>query len=196
MPENAPIILINHEVLQHTYLSDDEDFCSSSEEEEEDESLLENNEIKKSKSEQNLNHEQNTTIKKSMSLFKNRLLKGVSLGNLKFPFHSPASTNTSAQSPTIIKKSKSSSLLIELEKEEEKKKLLGDGFDSEESDCFMETKENWNVDISNINYFLNNSLMRDDHQHMRNSMSPITKSTQRMPKSMQVGLTLKLMLCD
>lgn len=184
MPENVPKILINHEVLQHTYLSDDEDFCSSSEEEEE-ESSLENIEIKKSKSEQNLTHEQDATIMKSMSLFKNRLLKGVSLGNLKFPFHSPASTSTSVQSPAIIKKSKSSSLIIEIEKDEEKRKLLS--FDSEESDCFMESKENWNVDISNINYFLNNSQMRDDHQHMRNSMSPITKSTQRMPKSMQVG---------
>ena len=187
MLEKGPKLLINHEVLQHTYLSDDEDFCSSSEEEEEDESSLENIEIKKSKSEQNLTHEQDVTIKKSMSLFKNRLLKGVSLGNLKFPFHSPASTSISAQSPTIIKKSKSSSLIIEIEKDEEKRKLLGDGFDSEESDCFIESKENWNVDISNINYFLNNSQMRDDHQHMRNSMSPITKSTQRMPKSMQVG---------
>ncbi|CAO1403822.1 unnamed protein product [Diamesa serratosioi] len=187
VPEKVPKLLINHEVLQHTYLSDDEDFCSSSEEEE-DESSLENNEIKKSKSEQNLTYEQDTTIKKSMTLFKNRLLKGVSLGNLKFPFHSPASTNTSAQSPTLFKKSKSSSLLIDIEKDEEKRKLLGDGFDSEESDCFMESKENWNVDISNINYFLNNSQMRDDHQHMRNSMSPITKSTQRMPKSMQESI--------
>lgn len=185
MPDNIPKLLINHEVLQHTYLSDDEDFCSSSEEEEEVESSLENIEIKKSKSEHNLAHEQDVTIMKSMSLIKNRLLKGVSLGNLKFPFHSPAST--SAESPSVIKKSKSSSLLIEIEKDEEKRKLLGDGFDSEESDCFMESKENWNVDISNINYFHNNSQMRDDHQHMRNSMSPITKSTQRMPKSMQVG---------
>ncbi|CAO1404509.1 unnamed protein product [Diamesa tonsa] len=186
VPDNIPKLLINHEVLQHTYLSDDEDFCSSSEEEEEVESSLENIEIKKSKSEHNLAHEQDVTIMKSMSLFKNRLLKGVSLGNLKFPFHSPAST--SVQSPTVIKKSKSSSLLIEFEKDEEKRKLLGDGFDSEESDCFIESKENWNVDISNINYFHNNSQMRDDHQHMRNSMSPITKSTQRMPKSMQESI--------
>jgi hypothetical protein len=50
------------------------------------------------------------------------------------------------------------------------------------------TKESWHVDVSNINYFLNQTGMQEQHQGVRNSMSPITKSTQRMPKSMQESI--------
>lgn len=126
------------------------------------------------------------------SAFKSRLMKGVSLGNLKFPFHSSSATPKSA-SPKM-KKSKSSSILIDMEKDGEKRKLLmksaTESFNSsEESDLYFSmdhTKESWHVDISNINYFLNQTGMQDHQGGVRNSMSPITKSTQRMPKSMQV----------
>lgn len=125
-----------------------------------------------------------------------RLIKGVSLGNLKFPFHSStASPKTSP--PPKLKKSKSSSILIDIEKEDEKRKILTrsatESFDSEESEMFFSldaTKDNWNTDVSNINYFLNQTGMQEHHPTMRHSISPITKSTQRMPKSMQVRMVL------
>lgn len=163
-----PNILNNHAEITQEEMIDDEDFCSSDEEEVE---------------------AAETPLKKP-SLFKSRLMKGVSLGNLKFPFHSSASPKTSPK----LKKSKSSSILIDLEKDDEKRKQLmksvTESFDSEESDLFYSmcdaTKEHWHVDVSNINYFLNQTGMQE-HPAVRNSMSPITKSTQRMPKSMQVG---------
>lgn len=167
-------LLNNHAQLAQEEMIDDEDFCSSDEEDVEPES-------------------HNTIITdtptKKTSLFKSRLMKGVSLGNLKFPFHSSASPETSPK----MKKSKSSSILIDIEKDDEKRKQLmksvTESFDSEESDLFYSmcdaTKEHWPVDVSNINYFLNQTGMHE-HPAVRNSMSPITKSTQRMPKSMQV----------
>lgn len=166
---------------------DDEDFCSSDEDDIDDEP----------RAEMNLDEMEHkaiiaTTSHKKPSLFRSRLMKGVSLGNLKFPFHSPSSSATTAtpQTPTL-KKSKSSSILIDMEKDDEKRKFLGaESFDSEESDLFFSmdhTKESWYVDVSNINYFLNQTEAHDNNLGMRNSMSPITKSTQRMPKSMQVN---------
>lgn len=168
-----PNILNNHAEITQEEMIDDEDFCSSDEEEIEEAAAL---------------------VTKKPSLFKSRLLKGVSLGNLKFPFHSTASPKTSPK----MKKSKSSSILIDIEKDDEKRKQLmksvTESFDSEESDLFYSmcdaTKEHWPVDVSNINYFLNQT---GNHEHpaVRNSMSPITKSTQRMPKSMQVGICMR-----
>lgn len=180
-----PNILNNHAEISQDEMIDDEDFCSSDEEEREvvvgPADHMEHKAIVAN------------TPQKKPSLFKSRLLKGVSLGNLKFPFHSSASPCTSPK----LKKSKSSSMLIDLEKDDEKRKLLmksaTESFDSEESDLFYSmcdanaTKEHWHVDVSNINYFLNQTGMHE-HPAVRNSMSPITKSTQRMPKSMQVRL--------
>lgn len=162
-----PNILNNHAEIAQDEMIDDEDFCSSDEEEIEE------------------------AAKKP-----SRLMKGVSLGNLKFPFHSSASP----RSPPKLKKSKSSSILIDIEKDDEKRKQLmksvTESFDSEESDLFYSmcdaTKEHWHVDVSNINYFLNQTGMQE-HPVVRNSMSPITKSTQRMPKSMQVGFDVLIM---
>jgi hypothetical protein len=160
-----PNILNNHAELAQEEMIDDEDFCSSDEEEVEE--------------------------PKKPSLFKSRLMKGVSLGNLKFPFHSSASPKTSPK----MKKSKSSSILIDIEKQQLMKSVT-ESFDSEESDLFYSmcdaTKEHWPVDVSNINYFLNQTG-HHEHPAVRNSMSPITKSTQRMPKSMQVGGMLLLL---
>jgi hypothetical protein len=138
------------------------------------------------------------SLKKSASSrFKTRLMKGVSLGNLKFPFHS-SSSSTTPKSPKM-KKSKSSSILIDIEKEDGIRKMMftnstTESFNSShESDMFFSmdhTKESWHVvDVSNINYFLNQTGMQE-HTGVRNSMSPITKSTQRMPKSMQVSDSL------
>lgn len=175
-----PNILNNHAEILQDEMIDDEDFCSSDEDEED----LEAESGTVDDMDQKL-------VSKKPSLFKSRLLKGVSLGNLKFPFHS---SNT-PQTPPQMKKSKSSSILVDIEKDDEKRKLLmksaTESFDSEESDLFLSmcdaTKEHWPVDVSNINYFLNQTGMHE-HPAVRNSMSPITKSTQRMPKSMQVGI--------
>lgn len=180
---------------------DDEDFVDSSDEEvEEDENLqktLINRNILLPIDE--MEHKSlisgGSERKKATSIFKSRLMKGVSLGNLKFPFHS--STATPKTSPKL-KKSKSSSILIDIEKEDEKRKLLmksaTESFNSsEESDMYFSmdhTKESWHVDVSNINYFLNQTGMQDHQGGVRNSMSPITKSTQRMPKSMQVRVLI------
>lgn len=155
---------------------DDEDFCSSDEEDLEAET-------------ETVDEMDQKLVNKKPSLFKSRLLKGVSLGNLKFPFHSSNAPQTTPK----MKKSKSSSILVDIEKDDEKRKLLmksaTESFDSEESDLFFSmcdaTKDQWHVDVSNINYFLNQTGMHE-HPAVRNSMSPITKSTQRMPKSMQV----------
>jgi hypothetical protein len=183
-----PNILNNHAEISQDEMIDDEDFCSSDEEDVEPVK-----EVVLGPADQ-MEHKSiipDKSSAKKPSLFKTRLLKGVSLGNLKFPFHS--SSNTPTSSPKM-KKSKSSSILIDIEKDDEKRKLLmksaTESFDSEESDLFYSicdaTKENWqHVDVSNINYFLNQTEMQD-HPAVRNSMSPITKSTQRMPRSMQV----------
>lgn len=171
IPEPTPNEISNDEMI------DDEDFQSSDEENDDDEAG-------------NSNEMEHKAIEPPKKSFTTRLMKGVSLGNLKFPFHSSSSP------PPKIKKSKSSSILIDIEKEDEKRKLLTrsvtESFDSEESELFFSlcdaTKENWNTDVSNINYFLNQTGMQECHPTMRHSMSPITKSTQRMPKSMQVRI--------
>lgn len=186
-----PNILNNHAEITGDEMIDDEDFCSSDEEDIEPEIT--------SGPSNEMEHKPlvtDTPTGKKPSLFKSRLLKGVSLGNLKFPFHSSATPSSSPQ----MKKSKSSSILIDIEKDDEKRKQLmrsaTESFDSEESDLFFSmcdatTKDHWHVDVSNINYFLNQTGMHE-HPAVRNSMSPITKSTQRMPKSMQVKLSLKV----
>lgn len=180
IPEPTPNEMSNDEMI------DDEDFRSSDEEE-----------IDEEINSGNSNEMEHKAIivggsPQPRKSFATRLMKGVSLGNLKFPFHS--SSNSPKNSPPKIKKSKSSSILIDIEKEDEKRKLLTrsatESFDSEESELFFSlcdaTKENWNTDVSNINYFLNQTGMPECHPTVRQSMSPITKSTQRMPKSMQV----------
>lgn len=177
-----PNILNNYAELAQEEMIDDEDFCSSDEEDfEGDSEKLDELESEATAAEM--------PCKKS-SLFKSRLMKGVSLGNLKFPFHSSTTPRLSPK----MKKAKSSSILIDIEKDDEKRKLMmksaAESFDSEESDLFLSmceaTKEHWHADVSNINYFLNQTGMHE-HPAVRNSMSPITKSTQRMPKSMQVN---------
>lgn len=183
-----PNTLNNNAELAQEEMIDDEDFCSSDEED------LEGDSVKTHEMECEATTDE-TPCKKT-SLFKSRLMKGVSLGNLKFPFHS----STTPRSSPKMKKAKSSSILIDIEKDDEKRKLLmkssTESFDSEESDLFFSmcdaTKEHWHVDVSNINYFLNQTGMHE-HPAVRNSMSPITKSTQRMPKSMQVKLVLTIL---
>lgn len=177
-------ILNNHAEISHDDMIDDEDFCSSDEEDIQQEAT--------SGPIDQMEHKPLTTEtpSKISSLFRSRLLKGVSLGNLKFPFH----TSTSATLSPKMKKSKSSSILIDIEKDDEKRmqlmKSTTESFDSEESDLFFSmcdatVKDHWHVDVSNINYFLNQTGAQE-HPVVRNSMSPITKSAKRMPKSMQV----------
>lgn len=173
------------------FLSDDEDFCSSTEELDRinDEEPLKDPEIKaKCRSEPDLlslGTEKSSTEDKSVQ----KISKGVSLGNLKFAIPSVRVT------PASLKKSKSSSLLAD-----DKTKLLNESDVSvsevEEPSMrsfksFMERGDNW--DISKINYFQNTSTLRDEQQTTRNSISPITKSTQRMPKFMQVSFSCLLL---
>jgi Rho GTPase-activating protein 19 len=173
---------------------DDEDFVDSSEDEMEDDDNDKEHRIDliqfplDQMEHKTILPEGNVAAKKPF-LFKSRLVKGLSLGNLMSSFQSPS------RSP-IIKKSKSSSIINDIEKDDEKRKLLmknvTESFESSgESDLYFSmdhTKESWHVDdVSNINYFLNQTGMQEQHQ-VRNSMSPITKSTQRMPKSMQESI--------
>lgn len=157
-----PNILNNHVDISLDERIDDEDFCSSDEDETEPEPA------------------------KGSSLF------NISLGNMKFPFHTSAMSCSSSN----MKKAKSSSILIDIEKDDKRKQLMKsttESYDSEESDMFHSmcdtTKAHRNVDISDINYFLNQTEMPDKKVDL---MSPITESTQRMPKSMQVSNISKL----
>lgn len=157
--------LMNHAELSKDDMIDDEDFESSSDEEEEEKSEASNPATK-------------------LSLFNARMARSVSLDNPKL---------NSSCSSAKLKKSKSSSNLLD------SRQLMAnttESFDSEESDMFHSmcdaTKDNWHVDISNINYFLNQTGMQE-HPAVRNSMSPITKSTQRMPKSMQVEYLIRIL---
>lgn len=155
-----PNILNNHADISHDEMIDDEDFCSSDEEElESNQNSCQPEKLEPAPS-------------KRTSLFNLRLMRGVSLGNLKLPFNSSAMS----RSPKM-KKSKSSSILIDIEKEDEKRKHFmasaTESFDSEESDMFYSmcdaTKEQWHVDVSNINYFLNQTEMHD-HNPVRSSL--------------------------
>jgi hypothetical protein len=188
-----PTVDSNRLEMSSEEMIDDEDFVDSSDDEEEAEEKKEiTHKVMPALDE--MEHKSllsNVSFKKSApQKLKSHLLKCVSLGNLKFPFHS--STITPKSSP--MKKSKSSSILIDIEKEDGKRKMYPDSNSesfnsSEESDMYFSmdhTKESWHVDVSNINYFLNQTGMQE-HPGVRNSMSPITKSTQRMPKSMQVS---------
>lgn len=206
--DDTPAIpIVDNLELSNEEMIDDEDFVDSSDEEIEedqnDDKTKNTLEIKNAFNrnlllpmDETMEHKSllsNASSKKSAaSSFRSRLMKGVSLGNLKFPFHS--SSTTPKNSPKL-KKSKSSSILIDIEKEDGLRKFVTksdtESFNSsEESDMFFSmdhTKESWHVDVSNINYFLNQTGMQE-HPGVRNSMSPITKSTQRMPKSMQESI--------
>lgn len=173
---------INQEEIKqndHQFLSDDEDFCSSAGSSMDNLDQLEGSKDERCKSEPNLNRNESaetendsTPTKKVNSSFKNKLLKGVSLGNLRLPL-----------SPLYLKKAKSSSQLQDKSAEEEDKQhLLSHIFEMpmeiSEEDLKSPVRNNWsNLGTPKVNFMPN-----------RNSMSPITKSTQRMPKFMQVCL--------
>jgi hypothetical protein len=187
--DDTPAIPITNDENKEDEMIDDEDFVDSSDDELDDEFEgvkklipIDRNQLPLDEMEHKalLPNDQPSSSKKT---FKARLVKGLSLGNLKFPFRSPST------SPKM-KKSKSSSMLVDIEKEKLLKSTT-ESFSSEESDLYFSmdhTKESWHVDVSNINYFLNQTGMQEQHQGVRNSMSPITKSTQRMPKSMQESI--------
>lgn len=169
---------------------DDEDFVDSSDDEIEEDCKINRNQFPVDEMEHKTLLPSSSAVVKKPFFFKSRLVKGLSLGNLKCPFRSPSN------SPKM-KKSKSSSIINDIEKDDGKRKLLmknaTESFEtSEVSDLYFSmdhTKESWHVDdVSNINYFLNQTGMQEQHQGVRNSMSPITKSTQRMPKSMQESI--------
>lgn len=160
----------------HQFLSDDEDFCSSAGSSMDNLDQLEGSKDERCKSEPNLNRNESAdtdgeqTPTKKNSSFKNKLLKGVSLGNLRLPL-----------SPLYLKKAKSSSRLQDKwAEEEERQHLLSHIFEmpmeTSEEDIKSPIKNNWTImGTPKVNFMPS-----------RNSMSPITKSTQRMPKFMQV----------
>lgn len=188
--DDTPAIPIANDVTQEEMI-DDEDFVDSSEDELDDEfegakkvCPIDRNKLPVDEMEHKTLMPDTNQPSTSKKTFKARLVKGLSLGNLKLPFRSPST------SPKM-KKSKSSSMLVDIEKEKLLKSTTESFSSSEESDLYFSmdhTKESWHVDVSNINYFLNQTGMHEQHQGVRNSMSPITKSTQRMPKSMQESI--------
>lgn len=195
--DEKPAIPNDAEMTQEEMI-DDEDFVDSSEDEIDEDvdeqkdtkELVKRNQFPIDEMEHKELPPSGTSAVKKLFFSKSTLVKGLSLGNLKAAFRSPS------KSPKM-KKSKSSSILNDIEKDDEKRKLLmknaTESFESSgESDLYFSmdhTKESWHVDdVSNINYFLNQTGMQEQHQGVRNSMSPITKSTQRMPKAMQESI--------
>ncbi|KAL1378580.1 hypothetical protein pipiens_015500 [Culex pipiens pipiens] len=158
----------------------------------------------KFKSEPNLStmvHEQ-TPKEKKISFLKNKLIKGVSMGNLRLPF--------GAESRSAKKTCSSASSLLKCCFEDSLKDFAGGKKPSIASiaspDCRLiaatSSSSLYGVaqkseDFNQINQMMNDNL--DTNWNVgyltstpaisgRDSMSPITKSTQRMPKSMQESI--------
>lgn len=158
----------------------------------------------KFKSEPNLStivHEQ-TRKEKKISFLKNKLIKGVSMGNLRLPF--------GAESRSAKKTCSSASSLLKCCFEDSFKDVVGGKKPSIASiaspDCRLiaatSSSSLYGVvqkseDFDQINQMMNENL--DTNWNVgyltstpaisgRDSMSPITKSTQRMPKSMQESI--------
>lgn len=150
-------------------------------------------------------HDHQTNKEKKLSFLKSKLIKGVSMGNLRLPF---------GQDYRSGKKSSSTSLLkccFEDNLRSAKKSLDGCSTGSvasmaspdyrlmgaspllcktktfvneyEQTNMMNENNANLEINAWNVGYLTSTPALSG-----RNSMSPITKSTQRMPKSMQVRI--------
>ncbi|XP_055855723.1 uncharacterized protein LOC129918978 [Episyrphus balteatus] len=124
-------------------------------------------------------------ISKSKSLTR-KLIKGVSMGNLRLPFANDSSKRfrRSAMSLRRNVSDESETFQEENESDYESEKPM----DEEEED----NDENNTIEMttSHLSYYRNLELITSTPSMMleRRSMSPITKSTQRMPKSMQESI--------
>lgn len=132
---------------------------------------------------------------KKMSFLKNKLIKGVSMGSLRFPFGQDHRSGKKCSSASLLKccfednlrsarksigGSEESCRIIAVSK------LLGStkSFPNEDyAQTVNENNANLEVNAWNVGYLTSTPAING-----RNSMSPITKSTQRMPKSMQESI--------
>ena len=171
---------IDKEQNDHQFLSDDEDFCSSAGSSMENLDQLEGSLNVRCKSEPNLNghvtmSEDDCELKlKTGQSLKSKMMKGVSLGNLRLP-----------STPIFLKKAKSSCELSDKWSEIEENDSIGQTYETPMNKMHVENfkspaMNNWSLMGTPKINFMNS----------RNSMSPITKSTQRMPKFMQVCLDI------
>ncbi|XP_062554972.1 serine-rich adhesin for platelets isoform X1 [Armigeres subalbatus] len=133
---------------------------------------------------------------KKMSSLKNKLIKGVSMGSLRLPFGHDQRSGKKYSSTSLLKccfedNIKSARKSIEIV---EDCRLIGisplrckaksdANEDHEQNDMVNENNLNLEVNAWNVGYLTSTPALSG-----RNSMSPITKSTQRMPKSMQESI--------
>ncbi|XP_055904227.1 rho GTPase-activating protein gacII [Eupeodes corollae] len=131
-------------------------------------------------------------IAKSKSLTR-KLIKGVSMGNLRLPFANNDSSkrfgrsafslrrDVSDESGTFQEETESD---YELEKPMQEEEVEEEGHEGDEDNNTIE------MPTSHLSYYRNLELITSTPSMMleRRSMSPITKSTQRMPKSMQESI--------
>lgn len=128
-----------------------------------------------------------------------KLMKGVSMGNLRFPFSTPETTKRLVRSVSATlrrrpsgEEAKHAPLLEDVDDSDEEETAADD---EEDDDTLSENNSN-ELPAMSLGYqqILQSSVYRNmdlitstPALHMgRRSMSPITKSTQRMPKAMQV----------
>uniref|UniRef100_A0A182JZH6 Rho-GAP domain-containing protein n=1 Tax=Anopheles christyi TaxID=43041 RepID=A0A182JZH6_9DIPT len=136
-----------------------------------------------------------TKQRMNINFFKNKLIKGVSMGNLRFPFGNDASKaskkNTNRAEEPLVRRMDAKKLSVDITKR-----------DSLANCAFLPTLRS--SIVPSATFTTNGS--NDDNSSWsaanyltstpgpaalisgRNSMSPITKSTQRMPKSMQESI--------
>ncbi|KAH8401912.1 hypothetical protein KR009_008663, partial [Drosophila setifemur] len=144
-----------------------------------------------------------------------KLMKGVSMGNLRFPFSTPETTKRLVRSVSATLRRRPSGdeakhcpmgadapLLEDVDDSEEE----ADEHEEDDDDTLSENNGSSNeLPPMRLGYqqILQSSVYRNmdlitstPALHMgRRSMSPITKSTQRMPKAMQVGKCYKIFKC-
>ncbi|ETN58024.1 rho gtpase activating protein [Anopheles darlingi] len=133
-----------------------------------------------------------TKQRRNINFFKNKLIKGVSMGNLRFPFGSDSkSSKKSGESKGERPRSSSTSVgssasglfndrgwMSTLNKVE-----LGENLPQQQQGSIMQAGTGWPG-----SYLTSTPGPGVALANGRNSMSPITKSTQRMPKSMQESI--------
>lgn len=112
-----------------------------------------------------------TNNNKLKTFFTNKIIKGMSMGNLKLPFMHESNLNIQNKNPEISPSISSTTSNSELSANDNKIDI----FKINTTDPKME----WGFNDLGLSTPVD-----------RKSMSPITKSTQRMPKAMQVSLNI------
>ena len=134
--------------------------------------------------------------KESNKSFASKLIKGVSLGNLRIPFTTfDKSRNVKRAASLLIRKiSKtdcfsSDEILNPTTPCKNVLQITEDDCSDDEADASSDVGSETDAETSqNLKIYRNIDLITSTPSHFlgRRSMSPITKSTQRMPKAMQV----------